>query len=409
MRTLVIAFFMLVSIVSQASVNDTIVLGPGTRQQCFYNMNGTKTYASNTSWDLKFRFNGFSACIRSNDGNGVKVYLPVLNDTSKWSTLDTTGMTLLNNQDDYWDNEAFYLTRVVGDTFDYGWGRYNPSTHNLTGKRLFVLEIPGVGFKKFWIKSLAGGTIYQFTLANLDHSGESNVTINKTFDPNANFIYYQVQNDSTFTIEPAGNNWDMLFTSYARDLDNYVVVGALGNIGTRFAEAYPVANPEAQSYTGYTFSDQMDIIGYDWKNFTPPAGPWVISDSTAYFVQAQTGNIWRVVMKYYGGGSNGIIVFSKEQVGMSSVENLGMNSTLMEIYPNPVSEELHLSMVSNSSQDAVIELLDLSGAVVAKSNIALTSGINTSEISVKDLFAGMYVLRMQTAEGVNVKKFLVRK
>ena len=408
MKNIIVFLLVGFSLSMQASVNDTVILGPGTRQQCFYTMDGTKKYASNASWDLKFRFKGFSACIRTNDGNGVKVYLPVMNDTSKWSTLDTTGMVLLNNKDNYWDNDAFYLTRVVGDTFDYGWGRYNPVSHNLTGKKLFVLEIPGVGFKKFWIKSLVGGTTYNFTLANLDHSGETNVSINKSFDANANFLYYQVNADSVFSIEPAGNAWDVLFSTYARDEDNYIVVGALGNLGTRFAEAYPVANPETVSYTGYTFTDQMDIIGYDWKTFLPPMGPWVISDSTAYFVQAQTGNIWRVIMKYYGGGSNGMIVFGKELVGMSSINDDLKQNILMEVYPNPATEQLFVSTVSAKDQTAILDIVDITGTTVHSMKHDMITGVNSFNVSLQDLHAGMYFMRVESAEGIAVKKFFVR-
>ena len=217
-----------VSLMAQTTIHDSVVLGPGTLKQSYYSLaNGEQANVSNTSWDLQFRFNGFSAGIRPNDGNYVQLYLPVVHDTGAWTTLDTTGMTPLYNGDDSWDNDAFYASKVVGDTFDYGWGTYNMITHNLIGTKVFVISTaPGV-YKKLWIKSLVGGTDYTFQYANLDNSGLQVATLSKSLDPTKNFIMYSLSTNAAVNIEPAGNAWDIVFRKYARSVDHYGVVGAL--------------------------------------------------------------------------------------------------------------------------------------------------------------------------------------
>jgi len=391
-----------ISLMAQTTMRDSVVLGPGTTKQSFYSLsNGEQANVSNTSWDLQFRFNGFSAGIRPNDGNYVQLYLPVVHDTGAWATLDTTGMTPLYNGDDSWDNDAFYASKVVGDTFDYGWGTYNMITHNLIGTKVFVISpAPGV-FKKLWIKSLTGGTDYTFQYANLDNSGLQVATLSKSLDPTKNFIMYSLTTNSAVNIEPAGTAWDIVFRKYARSSDHYAVVGALSNIGIHVASVHGVANPDAASGSGLTYYPKLSAIGYDWKSFTPPTGPWVVGDSVAYFVEDQASNIWRLVFKGYSGGGSGIISFNKtkvhDAVGIPATNEVLQSS---QIYPNPVDASSVLLFHLTQATSLQASITDMSGRIVFTQNIQGNQGLNQWNFGSLNLSSGNYIMHLNGA-GVN--------
>ncbi|NOZ44828.1 MAG: T9SS type A sorting domain-containing protein [bacterium] len=72
-----------------------------------------------------------------------------------------------------------------------------------------------------------------------------------------------------------------------------------------------------------------------------------------------------------------------------------VNDNIVKIYPNPCTQYLKISL-SHCSW----ELYDMTGRI-------LTSG-SGSEVDVQDLKVGNYILRINTADGVSVKKFLKR-
>jgi Secretion system C-terminal sorting domain len=388
-----------VSLMAQTTVHDSVVLGPGTLKQSYYSLaNGEQANVSNTSWDLQFRFNGFSAGIRPNDGNYVQLYLPVVHDTGAWTTLDTTGMTPLYNGDDSWDNDAFYASKVVGDTFDYGWGTYNMITHNLIGTKVFVISTaPGV-YKKLWIKSLVGGTDYTFQYANLDNSGLQVATIRKSLDPTKNFIMYNLTANNVVNIEPAGNAWDIVFRKYARSIDHYGVVGALSNIGIHVASVHGVANPDAASGSGLTYYPKLSAIGYDWKSFTPPAGPWVVGDSVAYFVEDAATNIWRLVFKGYSGGGSGIISFNKTKVH-DAVGIAPTNQVLQsaQVYPNPVEANSVLLFHLTKATALQATIVDMNGKVIYTQSVQGSEGLNQWNFGALNMSAGNYIMQLSGA------------
>lgn len=71
----------------------------------------------------------------------------------------------------------------------------------------------------------------------------------------------------------------------------------------------------------------------------------------------------------------------------------------IELYPNPASSDLNVRFYSVSEKVVTVQLLDITGKVVAQNNINAQQGNNMHSINVSDLSAGNYMLKFQ---GVNV-------
>ena len=109
--------------------------------------------------------------------SGVELYTYPDGTIDDWAALDTTGIdwTPMYNSLETFDMGAFNANTIPGDDFDYGWGRYNMSTHVISGDSLFVIKTISGAYKKMAIiqKNPMANT-WQFKYANLDGSDEHN-------------------------------------------------------------------------------------------------------------------------------------------------------------------------------------------------------------------------------------------
>lgn len=77
------------------------------------------------------------------------------------------------------------------------------------------------------------------------------------------------------------------------------------------------------------------------------------------------------------------------------------NSTL-KIYPNPAKDRVRVEW--NAKERATLTLLDISGKVIQSQ----TLNQNYSDIDVSRLSNGIYLIQVQSAEGLSVGKLLVQ-
>jgi hypothetical protein len=73
-----------------------------------------------------------------------------------------------------------------------------------------------------------------------------------------------------------------------------------------------------------------------------------------------------------------------------------------EIYPNPVKDMLFVNLESNF--DNTIEIISTDGRIIYKN---YQSGNQTLNIDVSSFKSGLYIVRMQSENGVNVKKIII--
>ena len=93
------------------------------------------------------------------------------------------------------------------------------------------------------------------------------------------------------------------------------------------------------------------------------------------------------------------------------VNNVGINEQAgvkyLEIFPNPATDNIHVSFQVEEKSSLKIKLINLTGQVVFTEEQAVFSGNYQRDISVKTLPAGLYFMEITTQSGTTNKKVLV--
>lgn len=264
-------------------VIDSIQMGSGYANDVYYSMkNGANTPVSNTNWHLGFEmlptsqtYGGVSVIANHVQG-GVKVYSLHTTATAKFTSLsgaDTATMTLLYNTDSNWDYGAFNANHDLTNIFDYGWGAYNMTTHDVTGDSLYLVKAAGNIYKMVVINyhSYPLDSAYcSFHIAKFDGTGDHTDTVwRKPNYVNKNFAYYDITTNSFLNREPDRKTWDIVFTRYIENVlpgpIPYPVMGVLSNYDVRVADVRGVNPDTTIMYNAYTRTKNIHEIGSDWK------------------------------------------------------------------------------------------------------------------------------------------------
>ena len=227
---------------------------------------------------------------------------------------DTTGIgswPVLTNSYQTWMTGAFEAGRDTSDDFDFGWGYYDMATHLISGDSIYILKTVNGNYKAISIDGIASG-VYTVTFSDLDKSNKVTKTFDRSTYSNRNFFYYSIDNDATKDLEPATQDWDILFTRFLTIFPGfgaYPVAGVLTNIGVEVSqvEFNPGATPSLADTVNFPMSADISTIGYDWKS-AGPSGT-VIHDTIVYYVKDQAGTINELKMTGYGGSGTGDFKF----------------------------------------------------------------------------------------------------
>jgi len=396
------------------TVSDTLTMGNGYENDLFYSMSdGLVSSVEREGWDIAFYSAGFSAGIIINDGAGVKLYTYPNGDTSNWNTVDSTGMTNwepMVNSPEYWEDGAFNRN-ALGHP-DYGWGIYNSITHNVVGDSVFVIEIPGLGFKKLWIvEKVSIENVYHLRFANLDGSEEAEVEIDVKPFSSKIFAYYSFAKNEVIDREPSAS-WDILFTKYYDitydNLGNaveYLVTGATLNLDRKANKFYPVEE-NYDDWSAKVFDSLKNSIGYNWKTFNMNEFQWVVEDSTAFFVKNEAGDVFKLVFDFWEGIGSGVFALNKELISTSSIFTEDKKTSAVSLFPNPATEFVNIVSVTGFEPNTEFVLIDISGRII----LSEQTEVAVPGIYVKTDFlkSGIYFLRI-SGNGINeTQKLIIR-
>lgn len=89
-----------------------------------------------------------------------------------------------------------------------------------------------------------------------------------------------------------------------------------------------------------------------------------------------------------------------------SAENLSESISELNVFPNPASDELWVSLLNNSGGVVTIGLYNLHGQKVASQTISETGMCHVS-ISLEDLRSGVYMLRVRSSDDTILEKVVV--
>lgn len=393
---------------SLAGTPDSVQMGPSYANDIYYSLeDGVVATVVRTNWDIGFHTTVWSATIITNGGAGVNLYTYPNTDTTGWNTVDTVGMAgwpVLYDSENDWEDGAF--TRNASGHPDYGWGKYNPISHDVVGDSIYILKALDGTYKKIWIvKKNSANNKYFLRHANLDGSNDHTVELNISPFQNVNFVYYTLSTDSFVEREPDTASWDLVFTKYMAIQPNgtpYPVVGVLNNIEVYANEFYPVG-PEFTDYGSMPFDSTKSPIGWEWKAFDMGSFTWTVSDSTAFFVHTRQGNVYKLEFTKFEGSGTGNIVFTKEPLTSGIFDRIESGSVM--IYPNPVKDLMTLNFGKQIQSTVHISIFDLTGRKIYSSDRQVAG--EEIQIKLPGTKEGIYLLKAETPEGIFTSRFMV--
>lgn len=376
---------------SQATLN-TVNTGAGNTKQVWYSLaNGVVAENDANAWDLGFSISGFMPSIILNSSKGHQLWLYRNGDKNDWEALDTNGLSswpqYYNSAKD-WTLGAFNRGLNAADELDLGWGKYNFTNHQVVGDSIFILKTSNEEFLKLQIVKLASGT-YTVQYANLDGSDEKTFTVEKSKFSGKNFGYYNLSTGMTVDIEPAVEDWDLVFTKYIEMVPTaYPVFGVLINPRLMSSKVSDVNVEDKPEYNSLDYLLDKNSIGYNWKNYDFNNNEYIIEDSTIYVLQIDSQEVWKFYFDSYEGSSTGIVKFYTEKIGANSIAKY--NVPTFKMYPNPSNGNVSIINDVNATQ---IRIVNLHGQKIFLSN-------NQNRTSLNNLNKGMYIVELISDKGV---------
>jgi len=285
-----------------------ISLGASYANDIYYSFeNGVVATKPRNEWHIGFSTNAMSSSILTNAGTGIYLYMYQSGDNINWnSPIDTTGFNwkVLPNSNVTWEEGAFGHT--AGEFPDYGWGKYDMATHNLTGTAIFIIKLAANDYRKVMIESKSSAAkTYVFKYSNLDGSNSETVTLDCKPYASKNFVYYSLTGKQIVDHEPATSDWDIVFTKYYDEVMNYIVTGALSNIDYSVLQVDDVTDPKVFNDTTGTYINNIDAIGADWKSFNLEAFIYNVDSNSVFMVKNPEGNIHKLYFTKFDGSATG--------------------------------------------------------------------------------------------------------
>lgn len=281
------------------SITNSINLGDDYRYQAYYDFetNSFVYQHEKIAWDLGFECSPAGFRIILNSGKSMAASCA---NTGSFETItDTTGSlwkydVSSGNLDstaigDWWNFDRVYV-------LDRGY------SHNGTHQ----------GFRKVEFEQV-NSHVYEIHYAHLDGSGEMTHALQK--DDAYNFTFFSFETNDIATIQPPKADWDLVFGQYSHLFEPtfpYLVTGVRSNRnGVEVAEVFDKSFDEIDfsDVSEYTFSPNIDIIGYDWKTFV--GGSYETDSGKNFIVKTTEGLYYKIhfIDFYTPSGDKGNPVF----------------------------------------------------------------------------------------------------
>lgn len=411
-RNLLLLTISFISLGLLAQQQIEVITGASYANDVYYSLkNGSVTTVQRDNWDIGFIAQVMSVSILANNGSGVELYTWPDGTIDDWAALDTTGMnwTPMYNSLETFDQGAFNANTIPGDDFDYGWGQYNMGTHVITGDSLFVLKTIAGNYKKIAVvqKNPMANT-WEFKYANLDGSDEQTVSLDAASYVDKYFIHYSIDSTKWQDREPAMADWDLLFTKYYDYTIPYIVTGVLINDDHVVAQEVRESGMDQSAHSSYqdtSFNSNISTIGSDWKQFTGMA--YELIDTVVYYLKTY-GEADSTYYKLYftdfsGSMGGGIYTFIQEEIWLLSAEDRELSEPMLQVYPNPAGDNIHVVFDLYGSTD--IDVVDLTGRLV-HTTVYEASGLTDLSIDLSDLNPGVFFVRVRAGDTSNVIRFI---
>ncbi len=421
---------------AQTWVADSVSLGSGYTDDVYYNLsNGNKKTHTADDWHIafqttKFGSSSFNASIRANHIKGkVQVYSLGLT-SSKFGGLvasDTIGKTnptmQLVNNDTSWGEGAFTVGRNTSSQVDFGWGKYNTTTHNLSGDSLYLVVVDGTHYQLHIQEyvSKSGSEEYRFRIANFDGTGNRNDTVRRVAPyTDRLFAYYNVKTGAVIDREPSRADWDILFRQYQKNkifgpvpgqLQAYT--GVLVNLDVEVAEVFGVdpSTINSSNYTSHTgsMSKEVNTIGDDWKTFDMGTFKYRVHADSSFIIKTNSGAYFLLHFTGFDGSSTGKVVFLKKTLAAStSVGALANSVKAHSVYPNPATNQVNVMVDAVTAASTQLVVTDITGKVMMHTNVNVNKGLNAFSFDVSNYPSGTYLININGGDWKLTDKVIVQ-
>lgn len=262
--------------------------------QIYFDLSDNKEVTSNHMfvWDLSFESSTGGWVIRL---NSAKFMLA-------GNSFDTTFVAELNQEDlnmKFDTSDGNPDSTAIGPWFEV--------SEDSTWSHLYVYlidkgsDLQGLplGFKKVQFDISGENFIMRF--ADPDNSGDTIVQIGR--DPSMDRTYYSFEN-GIMDIAPEPDLWSLLFTKYTTMLVTdegedypYLVVGVLLNPNGAAAALDTIHNfmdMSSDDILDLEFTQQSDLIGYDWKYYDFDDGVYTIVPDMNYVIRDRDGFFYKL-------------------------------------------------------------------------------------------------------------------
>ncbi len=93
-----------------------------------------------------------------------------------------------------------------------------------------------------------------------------------------------------------------------------------------------------------------------------------------------------------------------------TVSNKDLFKTNMEVnvFPNPAQDILNIQVVNDKYAEASVRILTVDGKEMLERSIKTVDGLQTAQVNVAGLSAGMYFVKVSTNEGIVVEKVMIK-
>jgi len=243
----------------------------------------------------------------------------------------------------------------------------------------------------------SGGSPLQFNIvAQPKHGTVTGTGANVTYKPKANYngkdSFSFVVSIGCITSKPAFVNITL------KAVADTPVLAPIGNKTV-------VKNSTLTFTAKATDADKGDKLVYSL--ISAPAGASINATTGAFsWTPTTTGSY---TFKVRAADNSGL--YDEEQITVTVTNSLvAMNESEMNvnnkieasIYPNPVQNKIHIN-TQQQLTEATIKIIDLKGSVISSNTY---QSKNNFEIDASRLTSGMYILQLQTANGVQSFKFI---
>ncbi len=209
-----------------------------------------------TDWDISFDGGDSNSYIYLNGSLAAKA---AISNTSDFNSLNSASNLTFNSDHQSGSKDSL----AIGDWQNHQKVIVIDRGYTPKGKLLGMIKIQ---FTKL------ENNLYTFKYSKLDGSDYNEATVSK--NNLYNRIYYSFTENNIADIEPFKTDYDICFTQYTYIFYNpynpYLVTGVLINpYKTSVAEERNISfeNIEISKALEYSYSNEQDAIGYEWKYF----------------------------------------------------------------------------------------------------------------------------------------------